>query len=343
MSASTEEFCRYVSKFLHVYLPYQRNLSPNTIRSYRNALNQFVDYLLEQCGYRYHDIGFAIFKRDVFVGFISWLNSDRGCSGRTCNQRLAALSSFFRFVALEDVALSVPSFEIARVPTMKHELKPVEYLSAEAVTMLLDQPDRTTKKGQRDAMLIIMLYDTAARITELLTLETKDIRTDLNTPYATLKGKGGKRRSVPLMQRTLNHLETYMNTFHPKHDDPSPYLFYTVIKGRAGAMSYENASKMIAKYGRLAASASKEVPGKIHAHLLRHTRSIHLYQDGVPLSYIKDFLGHSNINTTSIYASADLGMLRSMLEGVSDPLESFTPMINWKNEKEKLKTLAGLS
>ena len=321
MSAGTEEFCRYVSKFLHAYLPYQRNLSPNTIRSYRNALNQFVDYLMEQCGYRYRDISFTIFKRDVFVGFISWLNSDQRCSRRTCNQRLAALSSFFRFVSLEDVALSVPSFEIARVPTMKHEMKPVKYLSAEAVAVLLAQPDRTTKKGLRDAMFLIMLYDTAARITELLTIGTKDI----------------------LMQRTLNHLEAYMVTFHPKHDDPSPYLFYTVIKGRAGAMSYENASKMIAKYGILAASVSKEVPGNIHAHLLRHTRSMHLYQDGVPLSYIKDFLGHSNINTTSIYASADLGMLRSMLEGVSDPLESLTPKINWKDEKEKLKTLAGLS
>jgi len=73
------------------FYTYQRNLSPNTIRSYRNALNQFVDYLMEQCGYRYRDISFTIFKRDVFVGFISWLNSDQRCSRRTCNQRLAAL------------------------------------------------------------------------------------------------------------------------------------------------------------------------------------------------------------------------------------------------------------
>jgi site-specific recombinase XerD len=306
-------------------------------------LNQLVDYLMEQCGYRYNDIGFAIFDRELIAGFMAWLNSERGCSGRTCNQRLAALSSFFRFVALEDVALSVPSHEIARVSSMKHVTKPVEYLSAEAVAVLLEQPDRTTKKGLRDAMLLILLYDTAARITELLTLETNDIRTDLNTPYVTLTGKGGKTRAVPLMQRTLEHLGLYMEAFHPKHDDPSPYLFYTVIKGTAGAMSYENASKMIAKYGAKAACVSAEMPGRTHAHLLRHTRSMHLYQDGVPLSYIKDFLGHSNINTTSIYAASDLKMLRSMLDGVSDPLESFTPAIDWKNEKERLKALAGLS
>mgnify|MGYP000882738995 CR=1 FL=1 len=342
MSADVEEFCRYVSRFLHVFLPRQRSLSPNTIRSYKTALNQLVDFLMEKCGYRYRDIGFSIIDKDVISGFISWLNSEHGCSSRTCNQRLAALSSFFRFVSLQDVALSVPSIEIGKVPSMKYETKPVEYLSTEAVALLLDQPDRTTRKGLRDAMLLIMLYDTAARITELLTLETSDIRTDLNTPYVTLKGKGSKTRSVPLMQRTLEHLGVYMEVFHPKHEDPSPFLFYTMIKGKAGAMSYENASKMITKYGRMAASTSNEVPVKTHAHLLRHTRSMHLYQDGVPLSYIKDFLGHSNINTTSIYAAADLGMLRSMLDRVSDPLESFTPMIDWKDEREKLKALAGL-
>jgi len=297
---------------------------------------------MEQCGYRYRDIGFAVFDRKLITGFISWLSTEKGCTGRTCNQRLAALSSFFRFVSLEDVALALPSHEIARVPSMKHEKKPVEYLSAEAVAILLDQPDRTTRKGLRDAMILIMLYDTAARITELLTLATGDIRTDLNTPYVTLTGKGGKVRSVPLMQRTLDHLDIYLEAFHPRDDDPSPYLFYTVIKGKAGPMSYENASKMIARYGAQAAHISNEVPRGIHAHQLRHTRSMHLYQDKVPLSYIKDFLGHSNINTTSIYASADLGMLRSMLEGVSDPLESFTPVINWKDEKDKLKALAGL-
>jgi site-specific recombinase XerD len=187
-----------------------------------------------------------------------------------------------------------------------------------------------------------MLYDTAARITELLTLKVADIKLDLKHPYVILTGKGKKSRSVPLMERTVAHIKLYNAMYHVGGEAYCDHLFYTKIKGVCSPMSYENTSKMIAGYGRQAAVTCSEVPVRVHAHLLRSTRAMHLYQDGVPLSYIKDLLGHSNINTTSIYAMADLGMLRAAISNIEDPLKEFAAPIDWKSEKEKLKALAGL-
>jgi site-specific recombinase XerD len=344
MMEKSEQFCRYVKRFLDVYLPRQRNLSPNTVRSYRTVLNLFVDYLIDVRHLTFSEIGFGCIDRTMIAGFLSWLEDNRLCSAITRNQRLATLSSFLSFVAADDVSLAVPSMEVSKVPCAKTPMKPLQYLSQEAVKTLLEQPDRLKPKGIRDSLILVMLYDTAARITELLTLKIADVKLDLKHPYVILTGKGEKRRSVPLMERTVVHIKLYNAMYHAGSETHSgDYLFYTKIKGVCNPMSYENASKMIAGYGRQAAATCSEVPVKIHAHLLRATRAMHLYQDGVPLSYIKDLLGHSNINTTSIYAMADLGMLRTALGNIEDPLKEFAAPIDWKSEKEKLKALAGLA
>jgi site-specific recombinase XerD len=342
MMEESERFCRYVKSFLDVYLPRQRNLSPNTVRSYRTVLNLFVDYLVDVEQLTFSEIGFGCIDRTMIAGFLSWLEDSRLCSVVTRNQRLAALSSFLSFVATDDVSLAVPSIEASKVPCAKTPVKQLQYLSQEAVRALLAQPDRLKPRGIRDSLLLVMLYDTAARITELLTLKVTDIKLDLKHPYVILTGKGKKSRSVPLMERTVAHIRLYNTMFHAgeAHCD---HLFYTKTTGVCNPMSYENASKMIAGYGRQAATACSEVPIRVHAHLLRSTRAMHLYQDGVPLSYIKDLLGHSNINTTSIYAMADLGMLRAAISNIEDPLKGFAAPIDWKSEKEKLKALAGLA
>jgi site-specific recombinase XerD len=233
--------------------------------------------------------------------------------------------------------------EASKVPCAKTPVKQLQYLSPEAVRTLLAQPDRSKPKGIRDSLLLVMLYDTAARITELLTLKIADIKLDLKHPYVILTGKGKKSRSVPLMERTVAHIRLYKTKYHADGEAHCDHFFYTKMKGVCSPMSYENASKMIAEYGRQAATICSEIPVRVHAHLLRSTRAMHLYQDGVPLSYIKDLLGHSNINTTSIYAMADLGILRTAISNIEDPLKDFAPPIDWKSEKEKLKALAGLA
>ena len=343
MREGYELFCRYIKKFLEVYLPKQRNLSPNTARSYRTALNLFVDYLVDVRHLRLSEVGFECIDRATIAGFLSWLEDARHCSAATRNQRLAAISSFLSYVATNDVSLAVPSIEVSKVPCAKAPARQMQYLSQEAVKILLAQPDRSKPKGIRDSLILVMLYDTAARMAELLSLELGDLKLGLKHPYVILTGKGGKSRSVPLMERTVEHIRLYYTTFHADGATFCSHLFYTRVKDSYGPMSYENASKMIAGYGRQAAMACPEIPLRTHAHLLRRTRAMHLYQDGVPLSYIKDLLGHSNINTTSIYAMADLGMLRAAINSIEDPLKGFAAPPDWRSEKNRLKALAGLS
>jgi site-specific recombinase XerD len=342
MKKEYELFCRYIKRFLEVYLPKQRNLSPNTARSYRTALNLFVDYLVDVRHLSLGNIGFGCIDRSAVAGFLSWLEDVRQCSASTRNQRLAAISSFLSFVATDDVSLAMPYIEAGKVPCAKTPAKQLHYLSQEAVRALLAQPDRSKPKGIRDSLILVMLYDTAARMAELLNLKVDDLKLTLRHPYTILTGKGNKSRSVPLMERTVEHIRLYCTMFHAEGPSGCSHLFYTKIKGVCGPMSYENASKMITNYGRQAATVCPEIPLKIHAHLLRVTRAMHLYQDGVPLSYIKDLLGHSNINTTSIYSMADLGMLRTAISSIEDPLKGFTAPVDWKSEKDRLKALAGL-
>ena len=139
---------------------------------------------------------------------------------------------------------------------------------------------------------MILLYDTGARIQEILDLKLRDIHLNDQTPCIYLTGKGNKMRAVPLMDKTISHLHVYLKIFYPDMDiknDSS--LFYTLIKGQKGRMSDDNVSCFLKRYAKSAHQVCSEVPLRMHAHLFRHTRAMHLYQAGIPLSYIKDFLG----------------------------------------------------
>jgi site-specific recombinase XerD len=189
------------------------------------------------------------------------------------------------------------------------------------------------------------LYDTGARIQEILDLKLKDIHLNDQTPSIYLTGKGNKTRAVPLMDKTIAHLQEYMKTFHPDGDlKNDQYLFYTLIKGLKGKMSDDNASYFLKRYAGSAHQVYSEVPLQMHAHLFRHTRAMHLYQAGIPLSYIKDFLGHVSINTTDIYASTDTSMMRAALEKIDkrDGKRASTVGPKWQDNEEMILKLCGL-
>lgn len=339
MNRDAEALFVTIRRFLETYLPLQRGASPNTVRSYRAALKQYVDHLVDVEGIRVDRLSFSSITEGSLTSYLDSVESS-GCSVSTRNQRLAAIRSFLAYAATEDVANLAVLAKAGRVPKKKAPSAPVEYLQQAQLEALFAQPDTSTRIGLRDLTMLVMLYDTAARIRELLGIRIQDLHLGSH-PYVVLHGKGQKARSVPLMGRTVELNDHYMREYHPTRIATSA-LFYTVIGGERRRMSYENASKMVAKYGALAAKDCDGFPARLHAHTLRHTRSMHLYQDGVPLSYIKDLLGHSNINTTSIYASADLQMLREAMSPLDKPLETFAPLPDWEGEREKLMRLAGL-
>ncbi len=340
-----DRFFKHVRDFIMVYLPRHRCFSPHTVKAYREAIDLFRRFLQEEKAIAFSRITFEQMDHELIYEFLAWLQNKRNSTASTRNQRLAALKTFFHYCAMEDPALMALYMDILQVRSQKVAQHSVDYMSEFALKILLEQPDPTTRQGLRDRVLMIFLYDTGARIHEMLELKLKDIHLQDAAPCVYLTGKGNKTRVVPLMEKTIAHLQEYMKSFHPNGEqDHDQHLFYTLLKGRKGRMSDDNVSYFLKRYAKSAHELCSEVPLRMHAHLFRHTRAMHLYQAGIPLSYIKDFLGHVSINTTDIYASTDTSMMRAALEkiqpGENEQVSRTLPV--WQNNEDMLLRLCGL-
>ncbi|MEX6430896.1 tyrosine-type recombinase/integrase [Ferrimicrobium acidiphilum] len=336
-------FC-YVRDFLLVYLPKNRCFSQNTVNSYRDCIQLLCTFITTvEHGLAISEITFDQLSPDLIGEFLNWLHEERHCSASTQNQRLAALKSLFKYAAQRDISLMASYLELSKVPPKRVAGSRVSYLSENALAALLRQPNEKSRLGIRDRFFMVLLYDTGARIQEILDLHLTDLHLDDAVPCVYLTGKGQKTRAVPLLSKTVQHLELYMERFHgQKLQNPEDLLFYTVIKGKTGKMSPDNVSCFINRYAKSARCLCPEVPERVHPHLFRHTRAMHLYQAGMPLSYIKDFLGHASVNTTDVYAAADLTMMKRALEKayVNDDAFRETPI--WQDNEILLMQLSGM-
>jgi integrase/recombinase XerD len=340
-----DSFFKHVRGFLTVFLPKNKCCSHHTIKAYRDTINLFRQFMSEEKKISFTDISFDRINHEVIYEFLAWLQNTRSCEASTKNLRLAAMKSFFHYCALEDPVLMAIYMDIQKVQSQRVVRNRVEYMSEMALKILLEQPNVTSRCGRRDRFLMILLYDTGARIQEVLDLRLKDIHLKDQIPCIYLTGKGNKTRAVPLMDKTIAHLQEYMKIFHPdgylKNDQ---YLFYTLVKGLKGKMSEDNVSCFLKRYAGSAHQVCSEVPLRMHAHLFRHTRAMHLYQSGIPLSYIKDFLGHVSVNTTDIYASPDTSMMRAALEKINKGNDEQTSKVVpvWQGDEEMILKLCGL-
>jgi integrase/recombinase XerD len=341
MKTSDDRFFRLVRDFLLVYLPKHRCCSPHTVKAYRETLQLFRRFLQEQKHVPFPRMTFDHLDHHIVAEFLQWLRTTRNCGVATCNQRLAALKAFAKYAAQEDVALMAVYTEVSKVRAQRAAHAPISYLSEPALAALLAQPDPAKPRGLRDQCLLVLLYDTAARIQELLDLRLRDVHWQEPVPCVYLTGKRQKTRVVPLLPPTLKHVTRYLERFHPGPAAPDAWLFYTIIKGRTGPLSPDAVARFLRQYAQHARVRCPEVPLRVHPHLLRHTRAMHLYQAGMPLSYIKDFLGHASVNTTDIYAAADVHMLRAALEKTyTDPARREVPI--WADDEALLRQLTGL-
>jgi len=189
-----------------------------------------------------------------------------------------------------------------------------------------------------------LMYDTAARCSEMLDMKICDLRLNLASPVAYLRGKGDKVRAVPVMPKTVEHIKRYLHIFHPTAEPQSnDLLFFTTIHGVRHRMSPDAVAQFMKKYGEQARKVCTEIPERTHPHQLRHTRAIHLYRDGMPLVLVGEYLGHVNPETTKIYAYADTEMKRKALE-ISDAKRS--GMIDvvpvWSDNEDMILRLSGL-
>lgn len=290
-------------------------------------------------------VTFEMLDYEMVNSYLDWLSGTREATPATRNNRLAAIRAFISYAsACRPEYISLAS-ELSAIRIQKNDrFAKVDYMSEAAVKTLLEEPDTTTEIGLRDQFLMIFLYDTGARIQEVLDVKICDIKID-KTPTVTLHGKGNKIRVVPLMKDTVKHLQNYMNVFHQGESWLSPeWLFYVERKGVRNVMCDDTARLRIQKYATSARAKCPDVPESVHPHLWRHTRAMHLYQHGMDLTLISQWLGHKQIETTLIYAHADTEAKRKAIEKAmaADAFIGMESANYTVNDEEILKRLYGL-
>ena len=345
MRVKGDNFFMIIRNYLTVYLPVQRCFSAHTIKSYKDTLNLLLDYLQKKQGLKLNQITFEIFNAALVRAFIEWLRSERSCGVSSQNQRLAALKSFFKYAGIMEPSCLSIQIEVAQIPMKKTSSAVVGFMSEPALQAILKQPSMKNSRGLRDTFFMVLMYDTAARLSELLSLRVKHIRIQPKTSTVSLMGKGSKARLVPIMDKTAEHFQQYLKVFHPAETrNEDDLLFFTVIHGAKQPMSPDTVASFVRKYGEKAKCECPETPDKVHPHQFRHTRAIHLYRNGMPMTLLSEFLGHANYNTTQIYAYADTEMKRAAIrkaENRNPAIASVQPI--WSIEDEDMmRKLYGL-
>ena len=332
------DFSIHVTHFLTHYLAAQRNLSANTIKAYRDVFTLLLRFCRDVHGITPEKLRLEQIDVSFVEAFLDYLERERKSSPSTRNHRLATLHAFFRYVQTEEPAHMLQCQKILAIPLRRHARPTVGYVSKDELAEILAQPDLGTSAGRRDAVLLSVLYDTGARVQELIDLSVGDVRLD---PPAQLRllGKGRKMRAVPLMDNTVQLLRDHLqenNLNRPEQFDKP--LFQNARHQR---LSRSGIRYILQKYLVRARPKIPTLNRTVSPHTLRHAKGMHLLQSGISLDMIRDFLGHVDVKTTQIYARANLEMKRKALEKITDPSPVRT-MPSWQQNKDLLDWLRSL-
>lgn len=325
------DFAYYLTNFFTVYLVNQKNVSNNTIKSYRDTFKIMFIFVKEKKNIEINNITLNIISKEFILEFLDYLENTKNNSISTRNQRLAAIHAFCRFVQTEEPTYIDNLQKILDISFKRRIQKVVDYLTPEAIKILLEQPNITTSKGFRDLVIMSLLYDTGARVQELIDLKVQDIRIE-SPSTVILHGKGNKIRQVPIMNNTKKLLKEYITKFQKTSNQ---YLFES---SKDTKFSRKGICYIINKYTEMAQKQSSIIPKKISPHQFRHSKAMHLLQSGINLIYIRDFLGHVDIQTTEIYAKYDTETKRKAIENAYPDLVQ-TEIPNWKNDNDLLQWL----
>jgi len=302
----------HLTKYLSAYLPGTRGLSSNTIASRRDAFALLLGFCRNVKGTPVEKVKIQTLTTRLITDFLDWLENDRGCSASTRNQRLTSIKAFFKYLQSETPEHILLCQQIMSIPMKKSNTGNIGYLTLDGIKAVLDSTDATSKNGRRDLVLLSVLYDSGARVQELADLTAGDIR--LQKPETIcLTGKGRKTRIVPMMEPTARLLKQYLEE---NSLDCAPQKQYPLFCNRSGKkFSRAGISYVLKKYvDRVKELNPTLIPDVVSAHSFRHSKAMHMLQAGVPLIYIRDFLGHEEISTTEIYARCDGKMKREAFE-----------------------------
>jgi site-specific recombinase XerD len=306
-------FAALVQQFFTEYLVAQRALSPRTVACYRDALTLFLDFASHKLGKAPTALRLADIQPEMILAFLDHLKHDRHNAIRSRNLRLTALRAFLKFAGRRDVtSLHIVERALA-VPMKRFERPMLEFLTRDEMVALLGQPGNTWP-SQRDHLLLALLYNTGARVSEIIGVRVMDVVLD-GAPCVHLRGKGRKQRSVPLWKTTVQEIRAWLRlnpTFHDKA---------ALLPNRDGhAMSRSNvAQRLTLAVNRASAQEPSLLKKHVSPHTVRHTVAMHLLQSGVSFNVIALWLGHESTNTTHRYVEADLAMKEKALARLESP------------------------
>lgn len=306
-------FAALVQQFFTEYLVAQRALSPRTVASYRDALMLFLDFASRELGKAPTAMRLADVQPELILAFLDHLEHGRNNAIRSRNLRLTALRAFLKFAARRDVA-SLHDIERAlAVPMKRFERPMLGFLTREEMAAVLGQPG-TTWSSQRDHLLLAMIYNTGARVSEIIGVRVVDVVLE-GGACVHLHGKGRKLRSIPLWNRTVVEIRAWLRLNPTLRGDAA------LLPNRDGqAMSRSNVAQRL---DLAVTRAAKQEPSlskkRVSPHTLRHTSAMHLLQSGVPFNVIALWLGHESTTTTHRYVEADLAMKEKALGWLKEP------------------------
>jgi len=333
----THSIAKFIKRFFSHYLPIQKGLAANTILAYRDAIKLVLRYASDTLHKNVEELCVEDINESLVLHFLDHLENTRGCSARTRNARLAAIRALFSFIARGEPALLHHCQMIRTIPLKRTQHKTVDYLEENEIQALLDSVDLNSRTGVRDEALLLLLYNTGARVSEIVGLKVTDLRLKA-TAQIKLLGKGNKYRSCPLWGETVEAIEAYLRQRTPKH----PAATQLFLNANDAAITRFGIRHIIGKYATAAKGHCSSIAAKtVTPHTIRHTTAMHLLRSGNDVNMVSYWLGHADINTTHIYVEIDMEMKRHMLQkagapNVKEPLPWQKPnVLQWLNSLAK--------
>lgn len=306
------DFAKHLSDFFTKHMSGEVGASHNTIASYRDSFMLLLTFMRDCKAIPASKVSLGTFTKEIIVDFLEWIETKRNCCAATRNVRLAALHSFFRYLQYQNPENLSRWQSILSIRVKKADKQSIKYLSLDGIRALLNEPDQSTRSGRRDLALLSLMYDSGARVQELIDLSPSLIRLD---EPCTIKliGKGNKARIVPMMVSQVALLKAYMT--EQRLLLPSANMYPLFSNSRKEKLTRAGVNYILNKYARQARLKEPSlIPENLSCHTLRHSKAMHLLQAGVNLVYIRDILGHTSVQVTEIYARTDSKQKREAIE-----------------------------
>lgn len=305
-------FPALIQRFFTDRLSTQMEASRHTIAGYRDTFRLLIRYASSRCGKPPTKLGIEDLDADLIADFLTYVETSRGNTARTRNTRLAAIRSFFRYVAMTDPSYLLHCQRILSMPNKRYVRRSVTFLDAHEIAALLAAPDRTTWVGRRDHVLLVLALQTGLRASELINLRCSDVILGAGAHIRCI-GKGRKERSTPLRRDTVKLIQGWLRE---RQDSDGP-LFPSI---RGERLSRDALEHLVRKHCLTASRVCPSLMGKrVSPHTLRHSTAMELLHHGVDQSVIALWLGHESVETTQIYIHADMRLKERALSQVSAP------------------------